>query len=346
MSKTPIRSSDSRTPKPRVQQAHGNPDPQIGVVESHCRAESLELAFGHVGPDQRRRQIVETYTHTSPPGVAPFDGLIGAWRDGRLVGVIFSQVAPGKTAVVWLPRLVDGEPNATAALLYTATWEFLTRKQVMLAQVMVSTVRQNEAAMLQLGGFCHLADLLYLVSLEAEFPVEIPNMQWNFESYCVAHHNRWTEILTATFEDTHDCADLHDMRSSDDVLAGYRSTGVFDPNLWLIARRQQHVVGCLLVADHPQHENMELLYLGLVPEARGRGWGKRLARQAQWLARRAGRRQLVLAVDAANAPALQTYTSVGFQAWQRRRLFVRPIPSDGIGTLGLNRFSTKAAERQ
>ena len=80
-----------------------------------------------------------------------------------------------------------------------------------------------------------------------------------------------------------------------------------------------------MLADHPRHDTMELLYLGLIPAARGRGWGKHLARRAQWLARLAGRRRLVLAVDAANPPAAKTYMSVGFQAWQRRRLYVKEL---------------------
>ena len=127
------------------------------------------------------------------------------------------------------------------------------------------------------------------------------------------------------------------MRTAEDVLAGYRSNGVFDPKLWLLVRRRQRGVGCLLLADHLRHDNMELLYLGLIPAARGRGCGRQLARQAQWLARRAGRRRLVLAVDAANAPAIQTYTAVGFQTWQQRESYVKlPI----IGTPRLNRLST------
>ena len=318
-----------------------NPVPQIGDVEAPCRAKTLGLAFGHLRPEQRRRQIDEARAHVPPPGIAPFDGLIGARRNGRLVGAMFSQIATGKTAVVGLPRLVDGEPNSTATLLYTATWEFLSCNQVVLAQLLLSTVNRREAALLQQGRFRNLADLFYLVSLEDDFPLRNPSTQLEFEPYDVVYHNQWEEIITATYQDTRDCVGLRDLRSLDDALAGYRPSDASNPGLWLIARRRGHAVGCLVVADCPRHDTMELLYLGLTAEARGRGWGKQLARHAQWLARRAGRRQLVLAVDKTNTPALQTYTSVGFQAWQRRRLFVRPIPSDGIGTHGLNRFSTK-----
>ena len=35
------------------------------------------------------------------------------------------------------------------------------------------------------------------------------------------------------------------------------------------------------------------------------------------------RQRLVLAVDAANEPALRTYAAAGFQAWDRRSVFIR-----------------------
>ncbi len=115
------------------------------------------------------------------------------------------------------------------------------------------------------------------------------------------------------------------MREIDDVLAGYRATGRFDPDHWLIARHGEQDVGCLILADHPDHGNMELVYMGLVPAARGRAWGAELVRHAQWLTSRAGRSRLVLAVDANNVPAIRIYTQSGFEAWQRRIVYARRL---------------------
>ena len=103
-----------------------------------------------------------------------------------------------------------------------------------------------------------------------------------------------------------------------DVLAGYRATGSHDPQRWLLVRHEGRDVGCLLLSDYPEQGNVELVYMGVVPEARGEGWGMHIARQAQWLARQAGRPRLVLAVDAANAPALRIYLALGFRPWDRR----------------------------
>jgi mycothiol synthase len=63
--------------------------------------------------------------------------------------------------------------------------------------------------------------------------------------------------------------------------------------------------------------------MGVVPEARGRGWGRQIVRHAQTLALRAKVERIVLAVDAANEPAMRMYRSAGFEAWDRRAVFVR-----------------------
>ena len=63
--------------------------------------------------------------------------------------------------------------------------------------------------------------------------------------------------------------------------------------------------------------------MGLTPEARGHGWGRQITQHAQYLARRAGVERIVLAVDAANGPALRMYRAMGFEIWDRRTVFVR-----------------------
>jgi ribosomal protein S18 acetylase RimI-like enzyme len=307
----------------------GNPPPSINVTLPPDRAETLALVFEHLRPVDRRRQIDEALAYAPLPclEVESLGGLIEARRNRQLVGAVFSQVEPGKTAALWLPRLIGGEPESTAGALLTAIWNFLSWQSVVLARVVLPMVDKYERTILRSGGIRHLADLLYLVGPKDSFPTARPRTQLDFEAYSAANHHRMAQVLEATYEGTLDCPGLDGVRDVEDVLASYRSTGLFDPRYWLLVRQEHRDVGCLLLADHPRHDNMELLYLGLIPAARGHGWGRRLVRYAQWLARLAGRRRLVLAVDAANAPALQTYMGVGFQAWRRRRLYVKQLRS-------------------
>ena len=93
-----------------------------------------------------------------------------------------------------------------------------------------------------------------------------------------------------SYEGTLDCPALNGVRDLPDVLASYRACGEFDPaERWFIACRGERDVGCLLLADHPDADQWEIVYVGLVPEERGRGSGLALTRHAQWLARQAGR---------------------------------------------------------
>jgi ribosomal protein S18 acetylase RimI-like enzyme len=113
------------------------------------------------------------------------------------------------------------------------------------------------------------------------------------------------------------------VRDLEHVINGYQGTGEYRPENWLFVRHDGEDVGVLLLADHPKGRHWELMYMALVPEARGRGWGRQITRYAQWLARGAGVERLVLAVDAANFPAVKMYHDAGFELWDQRSVYVR-----------------------
>jgi ribosomal protein S18 acetylase RimI-like enzyme len=129
--------------------------------------------------------------------------------------------------------------------------------------------------------------------------------------------------LEQTYEGTLDCPALNGVRRLEDVVEGYRATGSFRTENWLIARESGRDIGVLLLTDHPSARHWELMYMGVVSAARGRELGRQITRHALWLARCADVERVVLAVDAANRPALAMYERAGFAAWDRRSVFVR-----------------------
>ena len=325
--------------------AGSNPDPQIGGISPQDRAEALELVFSHLPPDDRRRQIGEALAHASPPDGGPFEGLIGAWRDGRLVGAVFSQIQPGRTAIVWLPRLVAGEPESTAARLLRRHVGVSRPTTGRSCPGPAANGRQGREGDVAAGGDSSPGQpALPGQPRKCSFPTALPTIPLRLRAVLCgqsrpigassrSHLRRARSIVRAWKA----CGDPKT------CWPDTAATGVFDPRHWLIVRHEERDVGCLLLADHPRHDNMELLYLGLIPAARGRGWGRQLCAARSGLPGCAGRRRLVLAVDAANAPAVQTYTAVGFQAWQRRRLVRQAASlSPTIGTHRSNRLSTAA----
>ena len=73
----------------------------------------------------------------------------------------------------------------------------------------------------------------------------------------------------------------------------------------------------------------ELMYMGFVPEMRGRGWGEQVTRYAQWMIGQVPRERMVLAVDDNNWPAQGVYSITGFDHWDRRCVYVRNMRASG-----------------
>ena len=131
----------------------------------------------------------------------------------------------------------------------------------------------------------------------------------------------FVRIVEATYWQTPRLPGTERRGDVEDVLAGYRASGVFDAGRWLLVRHEGVDVGCLLLSDFPEHGNLELCYMG-VRRARERLGGPHRAVCAM-ACPLAGRSRLVLAVDATNGPALKQYAAAGFQAWVQRTAYVK-----------------------
>jgi mycothiol synthase len=287
--------------------------------------QALELAWRHVGRTERSVQIARLIADAR---VKPEElrGLLAARRAGQLVGSVWAQLQPGRSAFLSLPHLSADEPAHTASALLAAVLEILMGQQTRLVQALIVADFGEEFDLLLAAGFEHYADLLYMAATERTFPAHLPPAPLEFAAYDDHQQDRLARLLQSTYVGSLDCPRLNGVREIADVITGYRSTGTFSPARWLFVRRAESDIGCLLLAEHPQYKQWEVAYVGLVPEARGRGWGIATVRHAQWLARRAGMDRLLLAVDAANQPAIATYAAAGFTAWDRRSVMLRIFP--------------------
>ena len=300
---------------------------RIAPVTAPRAAEAFELVLRDLAEDDRREQV-----RTFLSGGVPCDGLLAAWRGERLVGAIFSQIQPGKIAMLWPPRLAPASRTRPRTGFWRRPIGGWRRRAFRWSRCCSRRSARRTTRCCSRRATVRWRSLLYLVCGESEFPPQRPAPSWprrplEFEPYTEANHDRLARLIEATYEGTLDCPRLNDVRRTDDILEGYRQTGAFDPERWLIVRHQGQDVGCLIVTDHPEHGSCELVYMGVAAAWRGHGWGKEIARFAQWLTARAGRPRLVLAVDAANAPAIDMYESVGFHAWDRRTVYAKVFGS-------------------
>lgn len=251
-------------------------------------------------------------------------GLFEAVRSGRRVGAIWANILPGRVASIVGPS-IEGDRQTTAANeLVAATDRFAADHGVRVAQTIVETDDDAKRKWFAAAGYEHNIVIDYLACPLDDLPPQVADRRaLEFVTYSAERHDRFAAVLQTTFQDSQDCPVLNRVRHREDVLAGYRAVGRFAPQRWFILRARRRDVGCLLLADHPADEQWELVYLGIVPAVRGIGFGTDATRFAQLQAASAGRRRLILAVDAGNMPAQAVYRKTGFVAWDRKRVLLR-----------------------
>jgi ribosomal protein S18 acetylase RimI-like enzyme len=298
--------------------------PEIVPCPVERRGEALSLVLCDIAPSQRRDIAASLLDSGAGQIELAGSGLFTAMRGEQLRGAAWGQRQPGNTAVFWPPQLVPAESEQTAYLLAAATVRELNRAAVGMAQVLLPAADSGHVDVIKTVGFSHLADLMYLAWETSQIAAPpIAGGELQFATYDQSQRDRLGALIERTYAGTLDCAALNDARSMDDVIDGYEATGVFRAENWLFVQHARQDIGVLILADHPQGRHWELVYMGLVPEARGRGWGQQITQHAQMLARQANVERIVLAVDAVNEPALRMYSLAGFQSWDKRCVYVR-----------------------
>jgi len=295
---------------------------EIVRCPAELRAEALALVLCELAPSTRREVSGGLLDADDPEEVAN-EPLYIARGAGELRGAAWGQRQSGNIALFWPPQFVRGHDQQAAFRLAEAVIAVLDQTSVEMIQVFLASPDLETIAVLRHVGFRHVADLLYMACPSERFPLAAPEpCELNFVRYDGTQRSRLMRLIDKTYEGTLDCTALNGVRDIDHVINGYQATGVYRLENWLFVRSDEDV-GVLLLADHPKARHWELMYMGLIPEARGRGWGRQVTRYAQWLARGANVERIVVAVDAANTPAVDVYRSTGFEMWDKRAVYVR-----------------------
>ncbi|WP_254507828.1 GNAT family N-acetyltransferase [Anatilimnocola floriformis] len=249
------------------------------------------------------------------------------------LGAVLVECLPGRAAVVMTPQidalLPVSQRDELASALLLALDGVLQQQKILLAQALTERREHPTTAIFQAAGYRVASDLLYLAAdLTGAANRRIPGFPIQpLELVAVSHDEdaRWIRLIEQTYEKTLDCPAVDGLRPTRHVLQEYRDIGVPRTDWWFIARYNSEDIGCLILADHRPAAHAELVYMGLTPDMRGRGWGVHLAHQAQLIAATSGAQHLVLSVDAANLPALRHYQTAGFKFLEQRTVLVKAI---------------------
>ncbi len=229
-----------------------------------------------------------------------------------------------KAALIWPPQCLSDKrrPLFEDALLRCAA-DWLRARNVRVAQALLLPGEAERAAALPRNGFDHVTHLLFL-RRDLSLPPLLLNSRTRLKylPYDPGIPSVFHQTLQSTYIDTLDCPELNGARGVDEVVAGHRSQSHFDADLWLLALTDGHPVGVLLMMRSPESPDWEISYVGVVPDARRRGFGRELVLKALGEAQSAGALNLTLSVDARNYPARELYRILGFEQFDRREVFL------------------------
>lgn len=291
-----------------------------------------ELTIAGV-PDSAAREAIawlgEASTSPSSPGRDLH--LLQATEKLDRLGLLGIEFVPGGTAWLVGPRLAPRNPSADeiARKLLQAANELLRQHQVRLGQVLLENDQQLESDWYRESGYETVISLDLLVR-SVESPETVARarspagLKW--VEYSQRSHAQFLRALEVSYLFSQDCPELSGLRDLEDILAGHRAGGAFDPGLWQLLRFAGEDAGCLLLREQPEAKELEIVYLGLAPHFRGKGLGRFATEHALQQARRLGYPRVTLAVDAKNAAAQRLYAQMGFVCFSRKRVQICVFP--------------------
>ena len=296
----------------------------------------------------------ETVHSVAPEGWEAFIRWVDPMRDPQEVGAALQEFERRQRLQLHTPLPLESRQGSSrvagayimllgarvAALAGVRAIDNHTLSAVNLVNRLVSQVREHEIVQIQaildgtdsvateivqLAGFVPLAELQQLVLMldertaepvQLSTPVPLPaNLEW--VAVKDVPRAKLIQLLAHTFIETLDCPALDGLRSPEDVLEGFLDgQSLESQSAWWILADQGKFIGCVLINRLPSG-SCELVYMGLGPAARGRGYGKLLLEQGIAVARELQSEMFVAAVDCGNWPATRLYMQAGFQEHAR-----------------------------
>ena len=288
---------------------------------------ALRLILATGGQVADEAQAADFMRFTARRGIS----LAGVWvvpdATGQwLLWAALPMVSPGRTMLMFAAPANVCDPAALARGI-NCVCEHHGASGVLLAQALLDPADTGTANAYLGLAFQPVAELLYLQrSVRRSSVIPPVPAGLRLSTYSADAHAGFAAAILASYQDSLDCPPLNGLRDIEDVVAGHKSAGEFDPEDWfLLSDVDATPLGVLLLSRTGAGEGMELVYLGLAPAARGRGLSNFLMRLAEARSAVAKTRHLSLAVDAANHPALALYHRHGMQEIARKRALMRVV---------------------
>ena len=243
-------------------------------------------------------------------------------------------LSEGRTMLLLTPGDVPpAHAQAAIGVMLDGLCQRYSTRNVQLAQALIDPHDEASRRVFQAHGFVRMAELIYLHTAIRRPPAPPPLPAGiTVSTYSDQTHPLFAEAILASYRDSLDCPGLNGVRKIEDIIAGHKACGEFDPKMWFLLCQQNESGqsqprGVLLLSRLPRGDTVELVYLGLAPEARGLRLGDWLMRCALVSTASAGLPRLSLAVDSLNAPALRLYYRFGLSRLASKVAMMRTLGS-------------------
>ncbi len=249
------------------------------------------------------------HAHPVPPAY------VGRRGDEQIAAAYFTRL-PGQVAMLGGVRAIPGGEREAVALL-TQICRQLRQQNIPQIQAILRPDDTETAGLLVSSGFRQLSTVqhMWLINIDTLPPVAIRTALSGSTRWLDAAtipFRRIAQLVDDTFVGTLDCPELNGLRSQRQVLEGFlEGVALRDVELWEVLEFDGELAACLFLKQHPQR-TIELGYMGIVPHFRGWGIGHELMNRLVQRAIALGAANVVVAVDANNAPAIHLYHRHGF----------------------------------
>jgi mycothiol synthase len=289
---------------------------------------ALQLLFQRYPPEGREGRVRRALALVESSEI-PREGVLVARARGALLGAMVCVPLPGAGGLVWPPQAVGDAPAEIEDRLVRAAVAWMRGRGAKLAEALLLAAEKDLAAPLLRNGFCHITRLQYLRrALEGqdgageEGCAAAAEPGLTFATYADATRDAFHATLLRSYEETCDCPELNGAREVEEIIAGHKAQGVFDPGRWWLTLADGRPVGVLILTEIAEWASWDVAYVGVVPEARGRGVGRALMTRALRAAAAAQAGQVTLAVDERNLPARRLYARLGFEPFDERDVYL------------------------
>jgi ribosomal protein S18 acetylase RimI-like enzyme len=311
-----------------LEQAHGSRLPMDAVptpepARTSEWAHALRLIFHHL-PLAERRAREATGLEMLQRGEMDPQGLLVLRGPEGLDGALVCLSVPGASALIWPPGVgVHPLQRVREDALVRHALDWLRGRGVKLVQALLAPEEEYLGAPLLRNGFNYITELWYMQH-ERGTPLGLLDTpaRLEFRPFDESDPLPFQQTLLRTYEGTLDCPELGGVRSGEEVLAGHRAQGTYDPDRWWLALDAGRPAGVLILTELPETGEWDVAYMGVVPEARRRGFGREILLKALAEARAADVQRVVLSVDVRNRPAWELYRGIGFEPYDRRSVYL------------------------